>query len=179
MIRLSLPLSQFFDVFRLDEPRVPQAIAEEIVVVHDDALDRDLGVQDETTNGIVIPGAAADGISIFSFASDHYIQSIAITVQTNPANLEYVYLTSQAFGQFDQGILFFAAQANVVTHTSRNIGGVNALAYVVNQHDAGYPFFGRRETDYVFMARSTAGGGVTLQVRIRRTEAVEGVRIAR
>lgn len=179
MIRLSLPLSQFFNVFRLEEPRVPQALDDRIYITHDDALDRELAVQDESLNGLVIGAANTEGTLAFSFANDHYIQAIHFGLRTNPANLEYVYLVSQAFGQVEQCPLFFGVQTDVVTHTTRNISGFAVLATIGNQVQVGLPMFGRRETDYTVLARSNAGGGCTLDVRIRRTEATEGVKIVR
>lgn len=179
MIRLSLPLSQFFDIFRLDEPRVPQAIDDRVSIVHDDALDRELVVQDEIQSLLSIAALNTDGSSIFSFDQDHYIQTLEVTIAANPANLEYAYVLTQAFGQAQAVPIFFGVQAGIVTHTTRTIGGVASVGVLPNALAPTFPIFSRRETDYLLLARTNAGGGCDLHLRIRRTQAVAGVQIAR
>lgn len=171
MIRLSLPLSQFFDIFDLEEPRVPQALDDRIYLVHDDALDRERVIQDVLTLNLN-PGAADTTVNLaFSVAQDHYLQSLTLELATNTANFEYAVVVMQPFGDPHAIVLAHSFAADVIAFDDRNDEAVFHYRFA-------FPFYGRRETDYTVSVRSGAGGGLNTALRALVVRAPEGVRIA-
>lgn len=180
MIRLSLPLSQFFDVFRLDDPNVPQAIDDRIYIVHDDALDRELVDQDVEEVTLAIPGADTHGEQAFSFDEDHYVLAASVRV-TGIGNIDVSpALFARPFGQAHYVLL----QAWALGSTSIVPPGAAGVVQMMTENPnfgnrLQWPVFGRRETDYFFTASTGAGGGATMVLSIYRCKAVAGVPIAR
>lgn len=176
MIRLSLPLSQYFDIFDLEDPRVPQAIDDRIYVVHDDALDRENVVVDNTITSLVIAAGNTLASTSFSFPDDHYLYYISLGCSLNPANVEWVRLTCVPFGDPH---LITLALGDPATSQVTGLTGLATFYPDVLGATKGFPYFARRETDYTLQARTNVGGGATVEVSVQHARAPAGVRIVR
>lgn len=178
MIRLSLPLSQFFDIFRLEEPRVPQAIDDRIYLVHDDALERQHVNQDvESVNFTV--AVSSNSFTSFSIAEDHYLQAISLRVTSGLANLTTdIALLARPWGQADRVVLMVWDRTASMTLCDVD-GTPREYVHPHLTFVPPFPLFGRRETDYFITGQAGAGGNCVTVLEVYRTQAVDGVVIAR
>jgi len=135
----------------------------------------DLVDQDVETLQIAIGGANATSSGVFSFSEDHYLQAVEWTSSANPANFLFGVLRLTPTIQTDSILIAFTQLADRITFI-----GLPGSDDYFEPHlpGVGLPLFVRAATDYVFTARSGAGGGTTVNINVFRSQAPQGVEIA-